>query len=176
MGEGVVELPDRRARGGMVHTPHEVPDVEVLDKAQCLALMATMLLGRIAFTEGALPAVQPVAFALAHGEVFIPTHRGSTVAAASRGAVVAFEVDEFDALSRTGWDVTIVGASRVISDPAEVDHLDELGVRAWAAPGDHCYIGIRAQLVRGRRISRPRPPVHGVPSVGDAMPHPAFPS
>lgn len=157
-------------------TPQVDRDVEVLDAAQCLVLMGTVPLGRIAFTEGALPAVQPVAFALADGMVFIPTHRGSKVAAASRGAVVAFEVDDFDALARTGWNVTVVGPSRLISDPAEVDRLDELGVQPWAPAGDHCYIGIQAQLVRGRRISRRRTPMDGVPLVVGGVPHTALPA
>ena len=36
-------------------TAPEDRDVEVLDEAQCLALLASVPLGRIAFTEGALP-------------------------------------------------------------------------------------------------------------------------
>jgi hypothetical protein len=157
-------------------TAHDDRDVEVLDEAQCLALMVTMPLGRIAFTEGALPAVQPVAFALGDGEVLVPTHRGSQVAMASRGAVVGFEVDDFDAGARTGWIVTVVGASRVISDADEVGRLDELGVHprppAWA----HCYIGIQTQLVRGRRISRAAPVLDGVPGVLEERPPTALPA
>jgi uncharacterized protein len=160
----------------MVDGQHEDRDVEVLDEAQCLSLMGTVPLGRIAFTEGALPAVQPVAFALGDGEVFIPTHRGSRVAAASRGAVVAFEVDEFDAGARTGWNVTVIGASRVISDPAEVRRLDELGVQPWAPADAHCYIGIQTRLLRGRRISRPPALVDGVPGIADGTPHTILPA
>jgi hypothetical protein len=159
-----------------VDTAPEDRDVEVLDEARCLALLGSVPLGRIAFTEGALPAVQPVAFALADGEVFIPTHRDSTVAAASRGAVVAFEVDEFDASTRTGWNVTIVGASRLIHDPAEVGRLDELGVQPWASADAHCYVGIQARLVRGRRISRPAPAVQAAPGSLDGTPHPVVPA
>jgi nitroimidazol reductase NimA-like FMN-containing flavoprotein (pyridoxamine 5'-phosphate oxidase superfamily) len=160
----------------MVDTPHEDRDVEVLDEAECLALMATMSLGRIAYTEGALPAVQPVAFALGDGEVFVATHRGSNVAVASRGAVVAFEVDDFDAGARTGWTVTVVGASRVISDADEVGRLDEFGVQPWAPAAGHCYIGIQTRLVRGRRISRRASPLGSVPVVLDGSPPAALPA
>jgi uncharacterized protein len=160
----------------VVDTAQEERDVEVLDEAQCLALMATVSLGRIAFTEGALPAVQPVAFALGDGEVFIPTHRGSGVAAASRGAVVAFEVDDFDAGTRTGWNVTVIGASRLISDPAVVGRLDELGVQPWAPADAHCYIGIQTQLVRGRRIGRPATGVEAVPGGRDGTPSTVLPA
>ncbi|MFQ1002406.1 pyridoxamine 5'-phosphate oxidase family protein [Modestobacter sp. SSW1-42] len=129
-------------------------EVEVLDRAACLTLLGTAALGRIAFTEGALPAVQPVTFALGDGELYIPTHAGSKVAAASRGAVVAFEVDDVDPLARTGWNVTVVGPSRLIVDSDDVARLDAMGVRPWARSGaGHCYIGVRTQLVQGRRIA-----------------------
>ena len=39
-------------------------EVEVLDEAECLRLLTTAAIGRVAFTEGALPAVQPVALPL----------------------------------------------------------------------------------------------------------------
>jgi hypothetical protein len=149
-------------------TPDGDRQLVVLSRAECLTLLGSVLLGRIAFTEGALPAVQPVSFALGDGELFIPTHQGSKVAVASRKAVVAFEVDDFDARSRTGWNVTVVGASRVVSDPAEVDRLDALGVRPWTPGGSRCYIGIRTQVVRGRRITRrPCAPARGRSSAAD---------
>ena len=134
---------------------HEDREIEVLEETECLALMRTASVGRVAYTEDALPAVQPVCFVLGDGEVFIPTQPGSRVAAASRGADVGFEVDEEDVDGHTGWSVTVVGPSRLIADPVEVGRLDERGVRPWAPGGAHCYIGVAVRLVRGRRISRP---------------------
>ncbi len=125
--------------------------LEVLDEAECLALLRTVTIGRVAFTEGALPAIQPVSFRVADGQVVIPTRQGSKVAAASRGAVLAFEVDDLRVADRTGWNVTVVGTSRVISDPREVAALGRDGP-AWVAAGDRCYIAISVQLVRGRRV------------------------
>jgi hypothetical protein len=133
-------------------TPHDDRELEVLDEEQCLALLGTVTIGRLAFTEAALPALQPVSFATVGGEIFIPTRHGSKVAAASRGAVVAFEVDDVDAGARTGWNVTVVGPSRVISNARDVRRLDELGARPWAPADTHCYIGVQIRLVRGRRI------------------------
>lgn len=127
-------------------------DAQALDEAECLLLLDTVPIGRIAFTEGALPAVQPVTFARRDREVFVPTHPGSPVAAASRGAVVAFEVDQFDVDARTGWAVTVVGPSRLIADPAEVRSLDLLGTSPWVPSGNHCYVGVQVRLVRGRWI------------------------
>jgi uncharacterized protein len=126
--------------------------LEVLDEAECLDLLRTAVIGRVAFTEAALPAIQPVSFWLDDGQILIPTRFGSKVAAASRGAVLAFEVDDVQPADRTGWNVTVVGPSRVISEPREVVALDESATRPWTGPDDRCYIAISIRLVRGRRV------------------------
>jgi uncharacterized protein len=125
--------------------------LEVLDDEECRRLLAGAVIGRLAYTEGALPAIQPVHFTLHGGRILIPTRVGSEVAAASRG-VVAFEVDEFDPRTATGWNVTVVGPAHVLSDPAEVAELEAVGVRAWAPADVPCFITIEPALVRGRRI------------------------
>ena len=127
--------------------------LHVLDEDECHRLLRSAPVGRLAFTEGALPTIQPVSFVVAGDDVVIPTGTGSKVAVAARGAVVAFEVDEFDAARRTGWNVTVVGPSRVISEPAEVAALDALGARDWAPAGVRCYVAVRIALVRGRRLA-----------------------
>ena len=132
--------------------------MEEMDEATCRALLRTSAFGRIAFTEGALPAVQPVAFVVDGAEIVIPTRHGSKVAAASRHTVVAFEVDDVDLAGRTGWNVTVVGPSRLIDDPDEIHRLHAYGVRPWAPGGeDHCYVGITMGLVTGRRVHRDGP-------------------
>jgi hypothetical protein len=148
------QRPFRSTRGGTVHGADDEQFLEVLDEDECLRLLRTAVIGRLAFTEGALPAIQPVSFLVDGGRILIPTRFGSKVAAASRGAVVAFEVDEFDPVDHTGWNVTVVGPSRVIADPAEVAGLDALGARPWAPADRYCYIAIPIRLVRGRRVSR----------------------
>jgi nitroimidazol reductase NimA-like FMN-containing flavoprotein (pyridoxamine 5'-phosphate oxidase superfamily) len=127
--------------------------LDVLDGAECRRLLATASLGRIAFTDGAMPAIQPAAFTLGGEDVLIPTGLGSKMAAGSRGAVLAFEVDDYDLLTRTGWNVTVIGPARLISDPGHVEALDALGVRPWAPATTHCYIALHMAVVRGRRIS-----------------------
>jgi uncharacterized protein len=139
-----------------------------LDEGECHRLLAGAALGRLAFTEGALPTIQPVSFVVSLGEVLVPTRVGSKVAAAARGAVVAFEVDDFDAGQRTGWNVTVVGQSRVITEPAEVARLDALGARAWAPADEPCYIAVQIAVIRGRRLTAV-PPVHPAGPRRDAM-------
>ena len=133
--------------------------LEVLDVGECRRLLASASVGRIAFTEEAMPVIQPASFALRGEDVFIPTGLSSKMAAGSRGAVLAFEVDDFDLVERTGWNVTVIGPSRLVSDPDQVRELDSLGVRPWAPSAKHCYIALRLTVVRGRRISSTDAPV-----------------
>ena len=126
---------------------------ELLGDDECLRLLATASIGRLAYTESALPAVSPVSFALHGLEIVIPAPCGSSLTAAVRGAVVAFEADCYDAAERTGWYVTVVGHSRVISDVASVTALDALGPASWADQPHGCYIGVQVRLVRGARTT-----------------------
>src|SRR3978361_650040 len=127
--------------------------LDLLDEADCRRLLETAVMGRIAFTEGAMPAIQPVSFALRGEDVLIPTGLGSKMAAGSRGAVLAFEIDDYDLVERPGWNVTVIGPSRLISDPDQIRTLDALGARPWAPVSTHCYIALRMAVVRGRYIS-----------------------
>lgn len=126
--------------------------LDALDEEECRRLLGTAVIGRIAFTEQALPAVQPVHFALIGDDIYIPTRAGSKVAVASGNAVVAFEADSFDAQGRTGWNVTAVGRSRLVTDPAEAAELDALGLTPWAPADQPCYVAIRTSRWQGRRI------------------------
>ncbi len=126
--------------------------LSVLSRDECLRLLATSPIGRVIFTERALPAVRPVNFILNGDEIVIRTGEGSKLAAAVRHTVVAFEADELDYLTRTGWSVTVIGHSREVIDPAEVAMLRALPFTSWApGPRDH-LICVKAELVSGRRL------------------------
>ena len=127
--------------------------LEILDRHECLALLGSVPLGRVVFTERALPAVQPVDFALDHDCVIIRIARGSKLAAAMRGAVVAFEADDFDGASRTGWSVTVVGQATTVRDPGEAARLSRLPLWPWAPSRCDQFVRIPSQHVTGRRIS-----------------------
>jgi hypothetical protein len=119
-----------------VHEPRRM--LSVLDAAECRRLLATATFGRLTFTGE---------------DVVIPAGPDSRMAAGSRGAVVAFEVDDYDLTERTGWNVTVIGPSRLISLPGQVAALDTLGVQPWAPVMTYCYIALHMAVVRGRRIS-----------------------
>lgn len=131
-----------------------------LDREQCLRLLETVRVGRLVFTEGALPAVHPVNFRLWRGNVVVRVAGGAKLEAASRNLVVAFQADDLDPDLRTGWTVTVVGHAQRITDVDELVELSGTFVQPWAeGPRDH-FIRIRIEKVTGRQLSeaplRPR--------------------
>jgi len=128
------------------------PTLEHLPKDECIRLMASVPVGRIVYTRQALPAVELVNFALYEGDIIIRTDAGGKLAAATRGAVVAFEADSVNGTGQAGWSVTLVGQARAVTDSEEIRDLDQIALTPWA-PGkrDH-YIRISSAIVHGRRL------------------------
>ena len=127
--------------------------LEILAEQTCLALARTRPVGRVAVSVAALPAVFPVNFCLVDRDVYFRTSPGTKLDAAMRDAVVAFEVDDFDAAGHSGWSVLIVGQASVL-DADELAAVEPLRVRPWAAGERTHVVRIRAELSSGRRITR----------------------
>lgn len=135
-----------------MHTVDEDRLTEVLDEAACRQLLGTTVTGRLGFTDGALPAILPVPFAVEQGHVVIPALRGSAVVSAVRGAVVVFEVGSWDAATRTGWSVTVVGPTRLVNHPKALAAL-QLRFTSHPPSIDRCYIAVLGRRLTGWRMS-----------------------
>ncbi len=127
-------------------------DVEVLSREESLALLASVPVGRIVFTVRALPAVQPMNFVLDNGAIVIRTGPGTKLGATLRNGVVAFETDEIDPATSTGWSVTVVGRIQEITDPFEIERLDT-ALTPWATGERAHFLKITPEVVTGRRLS-----------------------
>jgi hypothetical protein len=125
-----------------------------LTRDECLRLMASVLVGRVIYTRQALPAVELVNFALDDGDIIIKTDHSGKLAAAIRGAVVAFEADSVDPARRAGWSVTAIGHSHEVSDPDVIARLEQLDLSSWP-PGDRThFISISPEILNGRLLAR----------------------
>jgi uncharacterized protein len=124
----------------------------ILSRAECLELLDTSLVGRVVFTERALPAALPVNFALLGEDVVFRTATGGKLAAALAKAVVAFEVDDVDATLRTGWSVLVQGWAGLLTRPDDLARAHALSLQSWA-PGERShFVRIRSEIVSGRRL------------------------
>ena len=126
-----------------------------LDPQDCLPLLGQVSIGRIVYTDQALPAVLPVNFSLDHDfSVLLRTSAASRVARAVDQAVVAFEADRFDEAAGTGWSVVVMGSAILVTDPGERERLLRTGPRSWAPVSDAVFIRIPPELVTGRVVDR----------------------
>jgi uncharacterized protein len=136
----------------MASTQPDSPLLEELSRAECLRLLATATIGRIVYTRQALPAVEPVNFALHDGAIVIRTDAGGKLAAATRRAVVAFQADNLDPVRRSGWSVTVVGRCEAVTDTGDLDGLNTLDLQSWAPGTRNHFIRIEPAIVTGRRL------------------------
>lgn len=126
--------------------------LSVLDPGACLALLQTVRVGRLVFTEDALPAVQPVNFRMHEGQVVIRVAGGAKLAAATGHSLVAFQADELDPDLRTGWSVTVVGHASLITDIAELTEISGTWLRPWVDGRRDYFVRIQVEKVTGRRM------------------------
>jgi nitroimidazol reductase NimA-like FMN-containing flavoprotein (pyridoxamine 5'-phosphate oxidase superfamily) len=138
--------------------------LEVLTESECFSLLETAPIGRVVYSDRALPVIVPVNFVLDGADVVLRTGRRSRLATHAAGHVIAFEVDEIDAVSRSGWSVVLTGYLQLVENPAAVERLERLGLRSWAPSAHDRYLRLRPDLVTGRRI-----PAAGAESLDDAM-------
>jgi nitroimidazol reductase NimA-like FMN-containing flavoprotein (pyridoxamine 5'-phosphate oxidase superfamily) len=131
---------------------------EVLSRQECLRLLGTTGVGRLAVTTAALPTILPVGFHFDGSRILIRTGRGTPLGAATRNAVVAFEVDDISPSSETGWSVVVTGVAR------ELTGVDERATAMltprcrWVSGDGDRVVGISTDIVSGRRLVATRPP------------------
>jgi hypothetical protein len=129
--------------------------LENLSPDECMRLMGSVAVGRIVYTRQALPAVELVNFALVDGDIVIRTSAEGKLAAATRGAVVAFEADAVELDGQAGWSVAIVGQARAVSDAEEIGRLERVALTSWVPGSGGHFIRISPAIVNGRRVLRP---------------------
>ena len=94
-----------------------------LDRQDCEELLAACDVGRLAVVVDGRPHIIPVNYATPGGGVIVfRTTRGTVLTEASLQDV-AFEVDELDATTRSGWSVEVRGFGREIGDAVDAESV-----------------------------------------------------
>ncbi len=127
-----------------------------LERAEALRLVATVSLGRIVFTQHALPAVRPVNHLVEDGDIIVRIHDDGALASLVApvgvpGVVVAYEADAIDPDTHLGWSVVVTGYASPVADAGEADRYAEL-LRPWVARPMAGALRIRPDLVTGFRL------------------------
>lgn len=156
-----------RVRNG--EAMHNALEPDVLTNQDSLRLLGSVPLGRIAYTDRALPAVQPVPFGLDDGAVIVRTGDGSKLAALTDNSVVAFQADLLDPSTYRGWAVTVVGRAEVVTDPDEAKRLSHIVEPAWFSTEHDQFIHISVEMVTGWRTK----PADAAAKIGESAAVPA---
>ncbi|MGK2867251.1 MAG: pyridoxamine 5'-phosphate oxidase family protein [Mycobacterium sp.] len=126
--------------------------LDVLNRRQCLDRLAQVRVGRLVFTEDALPAIQPVNFRVWRDDVVIRVAGGAKLEAATAHQVVAFEADELDPDLRSGWNVTVVGHAEPITAIDDLVAVAGTFIEPWVQGRREHFIRIRTDRMTGREF------------------------
>jgi len=146
------------------------PDSTVaLSRAEAMRLLAGIAYGRVVFTRDALPAIRPVNHVVeADGRVVVRirlTARPASAIRADPGVVVAYEADEIDPGTHTGWSVVVTGLARPVADPHRVARYERL-LRPWTAATMDTVVEIEPTIVTGiRLVGAPESPGSPAPPI-----------
>lgn len=132
-------------------------NLEVLSRRQCLERLRRASVGRVVFVERGLPTALPVNFDLLDDDIVFRTATGSKLAAAVARTVVAFEVDDIDAVFQTGWSVLVHGWATLLTRPDDIARARGLSLQPWAPGGRWHFVRICSEVLSGRQLVAPVP-------------------
>ena len=125
-----------------------------LDRTESLRLLAGVPVGRLIFTVNALPVVRPMNFALVDGLILLRTAADTTVARKVDDTIVAFEADQLDPATSSGWSVTVTGRAALATDPAAISRYQAVPLVPWAPGVREQFVTITTELIEGLRVRR----------------------
>jgi nitroimidazol reductase NimA-like FMN-containing flavoprotein (pyridoxamine 5'-phosphate oxidase superfamily) len=130
--------------------------LEVISLGECVRLLESNEIGRIAVSTENGPRIYPVNYHWDGEAIVFRTTSDSTIAA-SEGCSCAFEVDGSDLRNRRGWSIIALGEPVGIdpeSNPDTIKRLERLALYPWVEsrkePKDRWFRLIPAPLT-GRR-------------------------
>ena len=149
-------LPPTSAEREMPRYPTDHAGLEILPFDRCLQLLATVPVGRVSFFADGEIVVMPVNHVMDGPNLVFRTARGSKLSAAEGQNLVAFEADEYDKRTQSGWSVLVNGRVEVIYEEAEIRRLTQLGLHPWITAVDRPFwIRIRPSSISGRQTPGP---------------------
>ncbi|WP_372736333.1 pyridoxamine 5'-phosphate oxidase family protein [Nocardioides sp.] len=124
-----------------------------LNEAESWELASSVPVGRIAWMSGSGPVIVPVNFVVHERRILLQTSAYSMLVREADESQVAFEVDEIDSVTRSGWSVLLRGTAHVRFHDTLGDDLP--AVETWADGTRRMVLVIEVSEVTGRRVGAP---------------------
>lgn len=131
-----------------------------LTEGECWRLLASVSIGRVVFTQRAMPAIRPVNHLIDGRKIIIRTHNGAAITSRAlegttggrqQGSVVSYEADDLDPVRHTGWSVIATGLARLVSDPTDFARY-ATAIEPWIAGEMDQVIVIEPEFISGLRL------------------------
>ena len=136
----------------MTRYPTDHAGLEILPFDECLRLLGSVPVGRLAFLADGEMVILPVNHVIDGQHPVFRTARGSKLSAAEGQNLVCFEADYYDERTRAGWSVVVTGRAELVYEESEVQRLNRHDLHPWVTAVEHPFwIRIRATSVTGRR-------------------------
>ena len=128
--------------------------LERLDREECLRLLASDEIGRLAIVDSGTPTIFPVNYVM-DGEA--PVFRTDPGTKLDHGphARACFEVDSFDRVAQTGWSVIVFGRLEEVTrfDATTHRRVRELPIEPWAGGDKQHWMRVIPDRITGRRVA-----------------------
>ncbi|MGD0698782.1 MAG: pyridoxamine 5'-phosphate oxidase family protein [Trebonia sp.] len=130
-----------------------------LTEDECWKLLSGASIGRVVFTQHAMPAIRPVNHLIDARTIVIRTHLGAAIATVATraasgneaGTVVCYEADDLDPDRHTGWSVIVTGLARLVRDPGLVERYAKR-LEPWVVGDMDHVVTIEPRFVSGIRL------------------------
>src|SRR5262249_17793270 len=116
----------------IVKTVDRRTGIEVLDHDQCLSLLSTEDVGRLAVISAGVPIILPINYVLDGDTIVFRTAAGTKFEEGQRHRV-SFEVDRFDRDEHSGWSIVVTGRVEEVTDRSrDFGRLQQLDLDPWS--------------------------------------------
>ena len=121
-----------------------------MSRTECLDLLGSHQVGRVAYCDDLGPVVLPVNYVMDEETVLLQVSPTSTLARNLRSGRASFELDDFDDFNQSGWSVLVRGES-AHAETADLPDTDSRPV-AWAEGQRTFHVRIIPHDITGRRL------------------------
>ena len=122
-----------------------------LSRQECLELLAEKVVGWVAYGDDDGPVVLPVNYVLDNEAVLFRTSPSSPMAAHVREGKVAFQVDEVDEVTESGWSVLLRGVA-TFEQPKDTGPTHHPRPSPWVEGSRNLVVRITPHVLTGRRL------------------------
>ena len=146
---------DSSASGATASSP-----LKPLSEAECWDLLRGAGIGRVSYSGRYGPMILPINFQVRDNAVYFrvaehgPTGEDLRTGIAHADYRIAFQADEFDAQTRSGWSVLMQGDVHPMETEDERATVAQICVESWVTGSRELFMRITPTHLSGHRIGR----------------------